>query len=36
MAELLDITDVRMFETEEEAQKLVDEMTRLANWYHFV
>lgn len=33
MAELLDITKVYMFKTEEEAQIIVDELKRLAYWY---
>ena len=33
MAELLDISEVYMFKTEEEAQKIVDELKQIAEWY---
>lgn len=36
MAELTDLTDIYMFKTEEEAQKILNEMIRLACWYGVV
>lgn len=36
MVELLDLEGVYMFKTEEDAQKILNEMVRLAEWYGIV
>lgn len=33
MAELLDISEVYMFKTEEEAQKIINELRQIVEWY---